>query len=143
MHRTASLFGFTLLFACIAEAGGDSWRVKVLGVSPLEVGRVTLVLEPLEVSYEWKGCAKGTIVSTFDLEIIGLRTWSASLDQDKYEKALAALRGAAVNSSVIRFGSMGTGFKPTSDKCRLLSRGLEVLEEPSGSVAVYSYYGPT
>jgi hypothetical protein len=79
MHRTASLFGFAFLFAGIAVAGGDSWAAKVLSVSPLEAGRVTFVLEPFEEGYEWKGCAKVTIVSTLDRELIGLRTWSASL----------------------------------------------------------------
>jgi hypothetical protein len=143
MHRTASLFGFAILLAGIAVAGGTSWNARVLSVSHPESGRTTLVLEPLEESYEWKGCAKVTIVSTLDRELIGLRTWSSSLDQAKYEKALAALREAAEKQSPVRFGSMGTGLKPTSEKCKLLSRGLELLTEPKGTVAIYSYHDST
>ena len=142
MHRAASLLGFVFLFTSIAEAGGDSWGAKVLSVSPLESGEVTIVLEPVEDSYEWRGCSKVTIVSTLDREVIGLRTWSASLDQSKYEKALAALRDAAAKHKAIRFGSMGTGLKSTSERCKLLSRGLELLLEPKGAVAVYSYHDP-
>jgi hypothetical protein len=143
MHRTASLFGFAVFLAGIAVAGGDSWNAKVLSVSPPEAGRTTLILEPLEESYEWKGCAKVTIISTLDRELIGLRTWSSSLDRAEYEKALAALREAAEKQIAIRFGSMGAGLKPTSEKCKLLSRGLELLTEPKGTVAIYSYYDPT
>jgi hypothetical protein len=143
MHRSASLFGFAVLLSGIAVAGGDSWNARVLSVSSPEAGRTTLVLEPLEESYEWKGCARVTIVSTLDREIIGLRTWSSSLDEAKYEKSLAALRESAEKQSSIRFGSMGTGLKPTSEKCKLLSRGLELLTEPKGTVAIYSYHDPT
>jgi hypothetical protein len=142
MHRTASLFGFAILLAGTAVAGGTSWNARVLSVSHPESGRTTFEIEPLEESYEWKGCAKVTIVSTLDRELIGLRTWSSSLDQAKYEKALAALREAAEKQSTVRFGSMGTGLKPTSEKCKLLSRGLDLLTEPKGTVAIYSYHDP-
>jgi hypothetical protein len=143
MLRTASLFAFAVLLAGIAVAGGDSWPARVLSVSSPEEGRTTLVLEPLEESYEWKGCATVTIVSTLDRELIGLRTWSSSLDEAKYEQALAALREAAEKQSAIRFGSMGAGLKQTSEKCKLMSRGLELLTEPKGTVAIYSYHDPT
>jgi hypothetical protein len=143
MHRTASLLGLAVLFSSVAEAGGASWGAKVLSVSPLDSGKTAIVLEPLEDSYEWQGCAKVTIISTLDREVIGLRTWSASLDQAKYEKALAMLRQAAAKHEVIRFGSMGAGLKATSESCKLLSRGVELLVEPNGTLAVYSYHDPT
>jgi hypothetical protein len=142
MHRTASLLGILTLGAGVAMAGGTSWKATVLSVSPRGTVPVTLVFEPLEGGYEWNGCAKVTIVSTLHREIIGLRTWSASLDEGKYEEALAVLREAAEKHATIRFGSMGSGLKPTTDKCKLLSRGFEVLTEPSGSMAIYSYHDP-
>jgi hypothetical protein len=101
------------------------------------------VIEPLEDGYEWGGCKRVTIVSTLQREVIGLRTWSASLDETKYDAALKALRGAAENDIIVRFGSMGSGLKPTSEECKFLSRGLEMLVEPNGSLAIYSYHDPT
>jgi hypothetical protein len=109
----------------------------------LASGKTAIVLEPLEDSPEWQGCAKVTIVSTLDRELIGLRTWSASLDKAKYEKALAMLRETAAKREVIRFGSMGAGLKAASESCKLLSRGLELFVEPKGTLAVYSYHDPT
>ena len=130
------------LFASVALAGGVSWKAKVLSISPPGTAPVTLVIEPLENSRDWAGCPKVTVISTLHRETIGFRTWSASLDQEKYDAALAALRDAAARGATIRLGSMGSGLKPASDKCKLLSRGLEVLKEPSGSVAIYSYHDP-
>jgi hypothetical protein len=140
--RAASLFGLVLLYAGVALAGGDSWQVRVLSISPAGSDPVTIAIQPLEDGYEWKGCAKVTIVSTLKREVIGLRTWSASLGQDKYDAALAELRDAAEKRTIIRFGSMGSGLKATSNKCKLLSRGLEVLTEHSGATAIFSYHDP-
>jgi hypothetical protein len=142
MLRTASLFTSALLIASAALAGGDSWAVKVVNISTIGTNPVTFVVEPLEDGYEWKGCGRVTVISSLDREFIGLRTWSSTVGHKQYEEPLSFLRKAASANTPIRLGSMGTGFKPTSDKCKLLSRGLELLTEPNGSLAIYSYHDP-
>jgi hypothetical protein len=140
MLRTASLLTSAFLITKVALAGGDSWIVKVVSISPIGTSPVTFVVEPLEDGYEWKGCGRVTITSILDREVNGLRTWSSKVGPKQYQEALAALHEAANAQTPVRLGSMGTGFKPTSEKCSLLSRGLELLTEPSGSLAIYSYH---
>ena len=142
MLRTASSLALVTLISSTVVAGGASWSVKVLSISGVGSDQVELVIEPLEVGYQWKGCDRVTVISTYNPEHIGLRTWSRRLDREKHDEALAALRKAADSHIPVRLGSMGTGFNALADKCKFVSRGLELLTEPSGSLAVYSYYDP-
>ncbi len=121
--------------------GGDSWEFLVSEV--LDPSSTT----PL-VTLQLVDQRKDFPVDCRILHIqITRPTWwqfwrKAPVTNDEQIKAIQALISAGKEGRPIRFGLMGAGINPIDDDrpCEFESRGLELLEENSGRMAVYSYH---
>jgi hypothetical protein len=144
MIRSAILLAILAISPAIATAGGDSWKVKVVRMTPSSDGQTTLVFEPLEAERApWAGCRTVSILIAFRPESFGKRTWSREqASEATHRQALAKLATAAKTGAPVRFGSMGSGLLRLSDSCTFESRGLALVEEYDGREQVYSFHGP-
>ena len=131
------------LFCAHSIAGGDSWRVKILGAVPGANGSTIITIEPQETAGPWAKCETARISTKFQPEPLGRRTWSRDLVTERtHREALVRIAQAAKSGAVIRFGEMGPGFKyPPTRPCELESHGLALVEENGGGKEVYSFYG--
>ena len=123
-------------------AGGSSWPFTVTRVEAISPHQSVISLSPVHRGTEWPESCPALVVR---VQLPEPRRWQrrnipAYVDADSFRAALAALRRARREASVVRFGSMGAGLAPDSDEpCSATTHGLAILEEHDGETAIYSF----
>ncbi|MBD2439640.1 hypothetical protein [Nostoc sp. FACHB-110] len=149
-------------------AGGASWEVLVERVEIHSPTKATIYLKQVDTHNLWHPeCATLKILAEYQPEN---QYWSKSIvTQAKHIKALEYIKQAQIEAKKIRFGEIGTGLvsqqasenwfsklinlfsfwkknevnQPgivTNKNCNFQTKGLVILPEYNGLLAVYSFY---
>jgi hypothetical protein len=149
-------------------AGGSSWQVLVERVETHSQTSATLYLRQIDDKTTWyPKCSKLTIFVDYKPGNIFAR--QIPVNQEQHVKALQYLKQANFHRQTIRFGEIGNGLVSpqtsegwlsellnlfsfwqsnrikTNDlakqqNCTFKTRGLELVSEYNGRLAVYSFY---
>lgn len=148
-------------------AGGSSWQVLVERVETHSQTSATLYLRQIDNKTWYPKCSILTIFADYKPGNIFLR--EIPVNQEQYVTALQYLKQANFHRQTIRFGEIGNGLVSpqtsegwlsellnlfsfwqsnsikTNDlakqqNCTFKTRGLRILSEYNGMLAVYSFY---
>ena len=125
-----------------SRAGSKYWSFLVLDVVQLDGGAHLIRLQPSPAGKKFpQSCSNFIVRAYYDLE-----GWTEasreSVTRETHDRSVRLLVQAQATRSVILVGAIGRGFGAESEDsaCDVVSRGLQVLLDPTGMQVIFSVY---
>jgi hypothetical protein len=141
MKNLLTTIGIILAFCQSTFAGGDSFLIEIVSVTPKENGeyRMEFVQHTAPYGKALEGNPKRVVVNLrYNEGVFGAGTAYAS--QQKYEAAINFLKAQAEKKIKGLFGVMGEGYLPIDGKDNeYQSDALQITEQADGQKVVFSF----
>ena len=125
-----------------SRAGSRYWSFLVIDVVEIDGGAHLIRLQPSPPGKEFpQSCSNLIVRAVYDLEG-WTETSRESLTRESHDRSVRLLVQARATGNVILVGAIGRGFGAESEDlaCDVMSRGLQVALDPTGTPVIFSVY---
>jgi len=140
MKNLLAIITFMLAFCHSAFAGGDSFPIEIMSLTPKDSGeyRMEFIQHGAPYGRNLEGGPQRIVVHLrYNETMFGAGTTYAS--RENYESAIVLLKRQAEAKEKILFGVMGQGYLPIKDN-EYQSNALAIIEQADGKKVVFSFH---
>jgi hypothetical protein len=141
MKNILLIIAIVFAFCPLAYAGGDSFLIEIVSLTPKENGeyRMEFIQHGAPYGKKLEGDPKRVVLHLrYNKAMFGAGTAYAS--QENYDAAIAFLKDQAEKKGKALFGVMAQGYLPIKEKeNEYQSNALQIAEQADGERVVFSY----